>query len=272
MNKKTILSLLYFLAQITLGNVSTYAEQKEIPIDDQTLFSNESVDYDLQPEDKEIWDPGEKVNRAIFSFNDFLDVYLLEPISKGYKYITPDPVEKSIGNFFDNLSYPSSLVSSVVQGDLSKAGLHTERFLINSTLGVAGLFDVASKFNLKKREDDFGLALASYNLPAGPYIVIPFLGPSNLRDGTGRIVDFFLDPFVILQHTSVPSKEASDIAIGAFALRTVSTRARLSEAITASKESSLDYYSFLQSSYYQYRRGLLKEDNFIKDSKAPFNP
>jgi phospholipid-binding lipoprotein MlaA len=209
--------------------------------------------------EKEIWDPIEPVNSAIFSFNDFLDTYILEPVARGYHNVTPDPVETGVVNFFRNLNFPSYFVSSVFRGNFSDAGNHTARFLINSTIGLAGFLDIATRFDLKHKEEDFGTALAYYDIPAGPYIMFPFWGPSNLRDACGRVVDFFLDPFVIVGFTRGTSRDLVIAGTSVNVLRIVSTRARLLEAIQAAKESSLDYYLFSQSSYYQYRNGLVKQ-------------
>lgn len=143
---------------------------------------------------EEPYDPLEDFNRAIFSFNDTLDVHLLEPVARAYRDYTPDPMRTGIGNFFLNLRYPSYLVSDVVQGKFDQVLEHTGRFLINSTVGVVGLIDVAKDWGLPDHDEDFGIALAYHGVPSGPYLVIPVVGPSSVRDGVGRVVDAFLDP------------------------------------------------------------------------------
>jgi phospholipid-binding lipoprotein MlaA len=211
-----------------------------------------------EPEDNTIiWDPLEKVNRGVFAFNDFIDLILLEPIAKGYDYVVPDTVQKSVRLFFQNLAYPSHLVSDLLQGKFSQAAVHSGRFAINSTLGVGGLFDVAEDFGLKYHEEDFGTALGYYDIPAGPYIVLPILGPSNLRDGIGRVVDSFLDPTTFVAYSNVSSSTQNSIIFGLNGIRIINIRSSMLETIDSAKEASMDYYLFIQSSYSQYREGLI---------------
>lgn len=206
----------------------------------------------------EVYDPLEGMNRGFFWFNDKFDIYLLEPVARGYDWLLPDRVQDSVGNFFNNLRYPSYFVSDIVQLKFAQAAEHTGRFLLNSTLGVLGLFDVASDMGLAEDEEDFGLALAYHGVPPGPYLVIPFVGPSNLRDGIGRIVDTALNPLFYLGTVAkLKERDAWAVELGAKALDVIDQRADLFEAVEAAKESSLDYYLFIQSAYYQHRRGLL---------------
>ena len=206
---------------------------------------------------EEIYDPLEDVNRSIFWFNDTLDVNVLEPVAKGYKEYVPSFMRTGINNFFLNLRYPSYLVSDLIQGKITQAGEHTGRFLINSTIGMAGLIDVAKDLGLPDHEEDFGTALAYHGVPAGPYLMLPLLGPSNVRDGVGRIVDGFLDPIGWVGYSNLSSSTKLIIAASALGVRTIHTRAGLIQAIETGKESSVDYYLFVQSAYYQYREGLV---------------
>lgn len=217
------------------------------------LFSPKPV-----PAQEEICDPLEPMNRGISWFNDKADIYFVEPIAKGYDAVVPNLAQEGIRNFFSNLRYPIYLLSDVVQLKFGQASQHTGRFLINTTAGVAGIFDVAQYVGLKHQETDFGVALASQGVPAGPYLVLPFLGPSNVRDGIGRLVDSAIHPLAILEYSDVRAGISDPIVYGSLALDMVQTRADLLEAIKAAKESSLDYYLFTQSAYYQYREGLVK--------------
>ena len=207
----------------------------------------------------EIWDPIEDTNRSLFDFNNFFDRNLLEPVAKGYKWATPEFARTGIGNFFRNLGYPSYLVSDLVQVKFGQVGLHTGRFLINTTIGIFGLIDVAKHFGLEHHEEDFGVALAYQGVPPGPYIMLPFWGPSNLRDFTGRIVDLVLDPFYWVPYMDVSDSAKFWVPVGATVTRAVHQRANLLDAVDAAKESSLDYYLFVQSAYYQYREGLVND-------------
>ena len=210
---------------------------------------------------EEIWDPLEPMNRGIFWFNDKMDIYIMEPVAKGYDYVVPDPVKTGVGNFFSNLRYPIHLVSDVLQLKFTQAAEHTGRFLINSTVGLGGLFDVAKTVGLEEHDEDLGITFAYYGIPAGPYLVLPFLGPSNLRDGIGRIGNGFLDPAFYIDYTNASTSTKWAITLGTKSLDFIDTRAKLLEAIKAAKESSTDYYLFLQGAYYQYRRGVLYDGN-----------
>ena len=220
---------------------------------------------DVRAQDEEIEDPIEPINRGIFWFNDQVDVHALEPIAKGYEDITPDTVRTGIHNFFVNLRFPVYFVSDVAQLKFTQAAEHTGRFLINSTIGLFGLIDVAKHVGLEDHREDFGIALAYHGVPPGPYLVLPFLGPSNLRDGVGSLVDFFLDPLVILGLSDVKAGTRDRITIPLSTLRIIDTRSGLLEAVEAAKSSSVDYYLFMQSAYYQHRRGVLY------DGKVPEN-
>ncbi len=204
----------------------------------------------------EIHDPLESMNRGIFWFNDQFDIYLLGPVARGYDSIAPEVVQTGIGNFFSNLSYPKYLLSDIVQGKFSQAGSHTARFVINTTIGVLGFMDFATDMGFEDHKEDFGIALAYHEVPAGPYIVLPLLGPSNLRDGIGRLVDILVDPFTIWSYTTNDSAVFT-ASITAKVIDTIDTRAKLEDTLKTAKESALDYYLFMQSAYYQYRRGVL---------------
>jgi phospholipid-binding lipoprotein MlaA len=208
---------------------------------------------------EEPYDPIEPFNRGIFWFNERVDLNVLQPIAEVYDSNVPDPVQKGIGNFFLNLRYPSYLVSDLIQGKLTQALDHTGRFIINSTIGVVGLIDFAKDMGLPDHEEDFAIALASHGVPAGPYLVLPFLGPSNVRDGVGRIVDGFLDPIGWVGYSSLSRGTKLAISTSALAVRIVHTRAGLLQAIDAARESSVDLYLFMQGAYYQHRHGLVTD-------------
>lgn len=214
-----------------------------------------------KPKPQPVQDPLEGMNRKIFWFNDKLDTYALEPIAKGYDKALPKPVETSIRNFFSNLRSPVHIVSGLLQGKFSQAAEVTGRFLVNSTLGGIGLFDVATDMGLKGSEDDIGVALGYNGVPEGPYLVLPFLGPSNVRDAVGRIGNLILDPLFFVAHIGPSSSTENIVLTSLYGLDVVDTRASLLEAIKTGKESSLDYYLFAQGAYHQYRQGLIYDGN-----------
>ncbi|BCE01881.1 MlaA family lipoprotein [Marinicellulosiphila megalodicopiae] len=138
-------------------------------------------------------DPWEPVNRKIFGFNEAVDKALLKPIAKSYQWITPEPVDKGVSNFFSNLSEVKNIPNSLLQLKFKHAGTSTLRLTINSTIGIGGLFDVATRMGLEKHREDFGQTLGHWGVKSGPYVMIPILGPSNVRDFASMPVDFYVD-------------------------------------------------------------------------------
>ena len=139
-------------------------------------------------------DPLEPLNRVVFSFNNIFDRLILRPIAIVYKGIVPEFIRNRITYSLNNLSMPITAVNNVLQGELGKAGISTSRFLINSTIGILGFFDPASSMGLESKNEDFGQTLTVWGIPSGPYLVLPFLGPSNPRDFTGFLSTSLLDP------------------------------------------------------------------------------
>ncbi len=216
----------------------------------------------LQAPVSELDDPLEGFNRGVFWFNDQLYVYILRPVAKGYDAITPNPVQKGVHNFFSNLRYPIFLVSDLFQFKFEQAGEHTLRFLINTTIGIVGVMDVAKDFDLPEHVEDFGTALGYHGVQSGPYIVIPLLGPSNVRDLFGRVIDTFLNPLYYLTYIEEDSVKVP-VIVGLKILETTDDVNRAREAIDLVKESSLDPYLYIQSAYNQRRQ------NLIYDNKPP---
>lgn len=208
-------------------------------------------------------DPLEGFNRKVFWFNTKADTYVLEPIAKVYDQAVPDLVQRGTGNFFDNLTYPKVLVSSLLQLKFEQAYEQTLRFFVNSTLGFLGIFDPATDMGLMENNDDFGVALGYQGMGEGPYLVLPIVGPSNFRDALGRVVDMALDPLFFVDYFSLLSSPDTATINSATALKYVDMRAGLLEAVDTAKDSSLDLYLFSQGAYHQYRQGL------IYDGMAP---
>jgi phospholipid-binding lipoprotein MlaA len=214
------------------------------------------LDPDFVPPPAEhAWDPIEPVNRGVFWFNDKLDSYVLEPASRGYDYVTPEFVQRRVSNFFSNLKGPANVINSLLQLKPSIASEQFGRFFINTTVGLVGLFDVATEWGVELHSEGLGETLAFYGLPAGPYLVLPLLGPSNVRDGVGLIGDAVVDPSFYVGDLASTANAEWGIVIGLKTLQLLQTRLDLKDAIDASKESSLDRYLFVQSAYYQYRHG-----------------
>ncbi|MEO0973506.1 MAG: VacJ family lipoprotein [Pseudomonadota bacterium] len=202
-------------------------------------------------------DPRQGLNRKVQAFNDGADKVVLKPLARGYTYITPDPLEKGISNFFANLRTPWTAVNQLLQGKPRLAFADTGRFLLNSAAGVGGLFDVATDVGLEAHQEDFGQTLAVWGVPDGGYSVVPFVGPTTLRDGVGGILDTFLYPVRLVEDDSVRNAlVASDI---------VQTRAKF---LSAEQLLRGDRYLFMRDASLQRREfvindGEVEEDPFL---------
>ncbi len=191
-------------------------------------------------------DPIEGFNRAMYSFNEGLDDYLMKPLAKGYKAITPAPVDTGISNFFGNLADVGSAINNLLQFKLERAVSDVGRVLVNSTIGLLGFIDVASNMNMQKYGEDFGQTMGAWGMDPGPYIVLPFFGPSNGRDTVGLVVDWYTDPVRYVK----PNRWRNSL-IG---LRAVDNRADLLSASRVLEEAALDPYEFQRDAYLQKRR------------------
>ncbi|MCW8907792.1 MAG: VacJ family lipoprotein [Sedimenticola sp.] len=191
-------------------------------------------------------DPIEGFNRAMYSFNDGLDKVLMKPLAQGYKAITPAPVDTGISNFFGNLADVGSAINNLLQFKLERAATDVGRVLVNSTIGLLGFIDVASNMNLQKYGEDFGQTMGAWGMDPGPYIVLPFFGPSSGRDAVGLVVDWYTDPVRYVK----PNHWRNSL-IG---LRAIDTRADLLSASRVLEEAALDPYEFQRDAYLQKRR------------------
>lgn len=198
-------------------------------------------------------DPVESFNRVMYSFNDSLDQAVIMPLSKGYKAITPAPVDKGISNFFNNLADVGSAINNLLQFKLERAVSDAGRVLVNSTIGLLGFMDVASNMNMQKYGEDFGQTLGTWGAGPGPYIVLPVLGPSSTRDTIGIVVDWYTDPV-----TYVKGNSWRNSLVG---LRAVDQRADLLGASRILEEAALDPYEFSRDAYLQKRQNDVYDGN-----------
>ena len=211
-----------------------------------------SEDFETSVVEDEIYDPLEGVNRAIFGFNNVADKIILEPAAKGYKKL-PSPVQSGIGNFIKNLKLPLVAVNQLLQGQGKNAVESTGRFLVNSTVGIFGLIDVADDLGLEQKEEDFGQTLATLGVGDGFYIVLPLFGPSNLRDTTGMVITMVTDP-INAYATNQGQSWAIPWRTGANA---VDQRSKIIDEVNALRNNSVDYYAAVRSSYYQNRKAAI---------------
>ncbi len=210
-------------------------------------------------------DPLEPMNRAIYRFNDVVDKAITKPVAQGYRAVLPTPVRNSVTNFFSNIDDLLVMVNNLLQFKLNAAGSDFARIAFNTTFGIGGLFDVATGWGLPKHNEDFGQTLGFWGVGDGPYLVLPLLGPSNLRDSTGLLATLYTDP---LWH--VDNVATRNTLVG---VRFVDRRARLLDAERVLDEAALDPYAFLRDSYLQHRRSLIHDGNppreKLEDDDAP---
>jgi phospholipid-binding lipoprotein MlaA len=206
-------------------------------------------------------DPLENVNRAIFSFNLFLDDNVLVPVAKGYRTVLPSPVRDGVRNFMDNLKSPVIFVNDVLQGEARRATETFGRFMTNTTVGVGGIFDVAGHFGVRKHSEDFGQTFAVWGIPDCPYLMLPLLGPSNVRDAVGTGIGFYADPL----NYYLDDNGLEYVTFIRSAIDAIDARSRNIELFDKIRSTSLDYYAQVRSLYRQRRAAEIRNE----DSSAP---
>ena len=204
-----------------------------------------------QPEIK-VFDPLEPANRAVYHFNDKLYCWLLRPLAKGYRFVAPTPVRESVDRFFSNVKYPVRGVNNLLEGRFKSAGIETGRFVINTTVGIGGFFDPATRWNLKKQSADFDQTLAIYGLPTGIYLNLPIFGPSSVRGTVGVVGDAALSPTLYLD---LPW----GVTTGAKGVNVVNTTSFHIEDIDSMRSATLDPYVAMRSAYFQSRAQAVKK-------------
>lgn len=196
-------------------------------------------------------DPLEPMNRVVYSFNDGVDTVLFKPLSEGYRAVVPSFVRTGISNFFANINDILIALNNLLQGKVGSAVSDLGRVLVNTTIGVAGLFDVASDFGLEKHNEDFGQTLGYWGIGDGPYLVLPLLGPSSLRDTLGRFVDAKTDPVGYVHSVRLRNS--------LWGARFLNQRAELLDTSNLLETAALDPYEFLRDAYLQRRRNLVHD-------------
>ncbi|MDK2847120.1 MAG: phospholipid-binding lipoprotein MlaA [Desulfuromonadales bacterium] len=230
-------------------------ESQNYAVDDD--FTNDDFTYDDdftngEVETLQISDPIEPFNRGMFWVNDKLYFYLFKPIARGFR-VVPEPARESVSNFFSNIGTPVRFANSLLQLKFQDAGTELGRLVINSTLGIGGLFDPAKAwFDLDKKEEDFGQTLGNYGVGSGFYIVWPIFGPSNARDTVGMVGDFFMDP---LHYVEMKPAER----VGLTALDKENDLSLDKDTYESVKQEALDPYMYVRNAYEQYRDGKIKK-------------
>jgi len=221
-------------------------------------------DQEAQQEYQQNNDPWEPTNRVFYAINDGLDTYILRPVAVGYRTVVPGRARDSIHNLLANISSPVVFSNDVLQAKPRRAGDTMMRFLINSTAGVGGLFDVASSLGYPQHDSDFGITMALWGVGEGPFLFLPVLGPSNPRDVTGFGVDIALDP---LTWASFPG--SATLGYARYGLSAVDQRERLLDQVDQIKRSALDPYATFRSLYRQNRASVIEQTRDDNQATVP---
>ncbi len=204
-------------------------------------------------------DPWENMNRSTQNFNDTMDEYVLEPAARGYNWIMPSFMNTGVSNFFSNIRDIKVTINDFLQFKLKQGAMDATRFVVNTTVGIAGFIDVGTMIGLPKHNEDFGQTLGYWGVPSGPYLVLPFWGPSTVRGTTGRVGDAAMNPLTYLFLFS-DSAAASLASFGAYAIDVVDRRAAVLGFDKVAEEAALDRYEFFRDSYLQRREHLINDD------------
>ncbi len=256
------------------GNESTVLESADAALNEDEEFEDELFDpFDEDPDEEQIleeYDPFEPVNSVVFEFNYQFDKYLLKPAAQVYNFFIPPDVQLSVVNMFQNARVVPRFLNNLFQAKFKGAGIELSRFLINSTLGIGGLFDPAKiMFDLETPLEDLGQTLGSYGVPPGPYLVVPFYGPFTLRDGFGFIGDTFLDPFnwlvlPIIEIADAPRLVQHDPTItyarlGLTTIENVNLRSLTLKSFQGVEEGTIDLYGAIRNGYLQQRQRAIED-------------
>lgn len=204
-------------------------------------------------------DPLEKMNRGVFAFNEGLDRYALEPVARAYDFVVPGLVQEGVRNFYHNLEMPIVIANEILQAKPVRVVEDVARLFMNTTLGLAGFIDVATRVGIPDNDEDFGQTLGYWGVPPGPYLVVPILGPYTLRDGFGEIADTTAGAYAYMNFfwfdvVGLSTWETTGVSIGSYAYRMLNLRAIYLEEIEGSRKDAFDYYAFVRNAYLSNRQ------------------
>lgn len=247
--KKTSLIFISFLILLTAGCAA-------VPKDPAALAAY-----------REANDPLEPMNRKIFAFNMAADKYAMRPIVKGYRKVTTPGFRLKARTFLSNLKTPLTVVNDLLQLNFKNAGRDLSRFVINSTIGFLGVYDVADRMGIAPNYQGFGTTMAVWGIPSGPYLVLPFLGPSNVRDAAGTAANVVFDPFTYISYQN-DNDDVTRAFIIADIVEALAAYENSLELLDEGRKSSLDFYAYMRSMYQQYRKKPLKTPKESKRTKT----
>ncbi|MCQ8104565.1 VacJ family lipoprotein [Methylomonas sp. SURF-2] len=210
-------------------------------------------------------DPWEGWNRGMQSFNDGVDDRVMKPVAKGYRWITPDVVDRGISNFFSNIGDIRVTLNDALQGKFAQSAFDGTRFLLNTTLGLAGFIDLAGNVGLPKHQEDFDQTLGVWGVPTGPYLVLPLLGPSSPRGVLGLAGDVAMNPISYTGIYFASSAVSTAVSGGLGALNAADLRADNLETERIASEAALDRYAFFRGAYFSQRNYLVNDGNVPED-------
>ena len=210
-------------------------------------------------------DPLERLNRATYAFNDALDRMLARPAAKAYKKVVPEKARQGVSNFLANLAYPTVIVNDALQAKFKDAGSDAVRFIANTTIGIGGIFDPATHFGLPIHDEDFGQTMGAWGVPPGPYLVLPFLGPSDARDFPGKVVDHFTggDYWIKYAPNDVAQSSKTDYVL--YAVRLLDRRTELL-GTDETLQQAFDPYAVVRNAYVKRREYLVRDGNIPEET------
>ena len=261
-----ILFLISLILSITIFNGCSQKKAEPLQLDHNTTISSdleedeELDDFEDEMSVEEVYDPLNGYNRAMTTFNDKLYMYILAPTARGYRYVVHKDIRKGVNNFFNNILYPVRLINNLLQGKFKNSLEETERFVINTTIGFFGFFDPAkSEFGIKQHNEDFGQTLGYYGVGAGPHIVLPFFGPSNLRDTFSMYPDSLANPVDYYKKRGYNLANSGEQSLGITIFEKVNKTSLEGETYMKIREDAVDLYPYLRDMYEQYRENQIKE-------------
>lgn len=205
----------------------------------------------VPPAERNARDPWQRMNRGIYKFNDAFDRTIATPVARGYVRVFPQPIRTGVTNFFNNATYADTIVNALLQGQIVPFARDTGRFVVNSTIGIGGIFDPASHIGLALEDRDFGQTFGKWGIPSGPFLLIPFLGPSDVRDGIGRVADSYGDPWTYIK------SRYWYYEYGTALVYAVTERASILP-LTDLAAKTYDPYAFERNAYLQHRDFMVK--------------
>ena len=257
---------LIFISLILMVTIFNGCTSKELSINNKSDISVDMEEeafldeFEEEMEVEEIYDPLSGYNRAMTDINDMLYVNILKPVAKGYRYVVHKEIRKSVSNFFHNITYPIRFINNILQLKFANSTEETGRFIINTTIGFFGFFDPATTiFKLEKHNEDFGQTLGFYGVGAGPHIVLPLFGPSNLRDMLSLYPNSLLNPTIYNEDRGMNLLNNYNETISMEIYRNVNEVSVRGKEYDNLKKDAIDLYPFLRNTYEQYREKLIKE-------------